>query len=266
MAKTLIIKNANFAENKLATVTFNADPVPCEGIAFDTSTYTITDYDTVAVNYNVSPVDTTDPITWMSSNTSVATVANGVITPVGLGTTTITATCGNFSASATVTVAFAYDANYQFYQTVNASGKAYLSASYVRSRLSAFGTGEQAGDYNIPDSTSGGSAILYPIKIPQNATRIRVTLTVGTNFYNAADSAIHWLSNEPCGDSSLPNAALYVESTLFNPRSGTPLTVDIPSGADSFVVYFKLSSKQANDVVADDFANASGITIEFLTE
>jgi uncharacterized protein YjdB len=44
-------------------------------------------------------------LTWTSSNTSVATVENGVITTKGQGSTTITVSCGSVSASTTLTVA-----------------------------------------------------------------------------------------------------------------------------------------------------------------
>ena len=43
-------------------------------------------------------------ITWSSSNTAVATVVNGVVTPVSTGTAVITASCEQFHASCTVTV------------------------------------------------------------------------------------------------------------------------------------------------------------------
>ena len=45
-----------------------------------------------------------DEIVWSSSNEAVATVDNGVVTKVGVGQTTITATCGNAVAECKVTV------------------------------------------------------------------------------------------------------------------------------------------------------------------
>lgn len=62
----------------------------------------------VAVNQTltatVEPSDTTDTVVWSSDNESVATVSNGVVTPVSNGSCTITATAGNVSASCEVTV------------------------------------------------------------------------------------------------------------------------------------------------------------------
>lgn len=51
------------------------------------------------------PENSTDPISWTSSNTSVATVSgNGKVTSVASGTCTITFTCGSKSATCEVTV------------------------------------------------------------------------------------------------------------------------------------------------------------------
>lgn len=56
------------------------------------------------VTAEVLPADTSDKVTWSSDNTSVATVADGVVTPVGKGTANITATAGSYSATCAVTV------------------------------------------------------------------------------------------------------------------------------------------------------------------
>ena len=43
-------------------------------------------------------------MTWTTGNEAVATVADGVVTAVGAGSTVITATCGSVKAECTVTV------------------------------------------------------------------------------------------------------------------------------------------------------------------
>ena len=50
------------------------------------------------------PGQDTPAIDWVSSNTSVATVENGVVTAVGQGIASITAVCGNYSATCLVNV------------------------------------------------------------------------------------------------------------------------------------------------------------------
>ena len=58
-----------------------------------------------ALDATVTPDDAADKtITWKSSNTNVATVENGVVKGIGIGTAEITATSGNHSATCSVLV------------------------------------------------------------------------------------------------------------------------------------------------------------------
>ena len=54
---------------------------------------------------NGAAVQSKTPLTWTSSNAEVATVQDGVVTAVGSGEATVTATAGDLSATATVVVA-----------------------------------------------------------------------------------------------------------------------------------------------------------------
>ena len=59
---------------------------------------------TQSVTATLNPATAVDPVTWSSSDQSVATVSNGTVTAVGTGTAIITATAGGKSGSCTVTV------------------------------------------------------------------------------------------------------------------------------------------------------------------
>ena len=75
------------------------------GIAFTQASISITDVEPVTASYTITPADGTDPILWASSDQNVVTVSNGVITPVGDGSATITAyTSRGISATLSVTV------------------------------------------------------------------------------------------------------------------------------------------------------------------
>ena len=81
--------------------------VPLEEIDLDKTAITMNKGDkseALVVSYN--PEDTTDDktVTWSSDDEDIATVENGVVTAVGAGTTTITATVGEFTAECEVTV------------------------------------------------------------------------------------------------------------------------------------------------------------------
>lgn len=78
--------------------------VPCTNVSLSDSTLSFTDNSTQTITASLTPSYTTDTLSWASSNTSVATVLNGVVTPVGNGSATITATCGTQTATCSVTV------------------------------------------------------------------------------------------------------------------------------------------------------------------
>ena len=89
-------------------ITVMEKPVPITGIALDRETASIGTGDgTLTLTPIFSPETATNKnVTWSSSDNTVATVKDGVVTPLKKGTTTITVTTedGNFSASCIVTV------------------------------------------------------------------------------------------------------------------------------------------------------------------
>lgn len=102
MGKALVIKNANFSDNKLDTVDI-LEQVPCTSILLSESTITVNNIgDTVVLTATVQPADTTDTVIWSSDNANIATVENGTVKVFGIGTATITAKCGDKTATATV--------------------------------------------------------------------------------------------------------------------------------------------------------------------
>lgn len=80
------------------------EPILCTGITLNKSTLEITDTTPVTLVATIEPSDTTETVVWESDDTNVATVSNGVVTPIAKGTCTITATCGSVSATCTVIV------------------------------------------------------------------------------------------------------------------------------------------------------------------
>lgn len=262
MSKALIIKGADFSANKVTTISFGT--VPCEGISFASDAITITDTNPVTVEYTLTPNNTTDPVIWASSDANVVTVSGGVLTIVGIGTATLTATCGNFTATASVTVAIAYIPNFSFTSISKASNKNFISCSTAMGRLSGCGSGVQKAQHNFVASSGGD---VFPIIIPNGTKSVRVNIGsgAGTSFYNSADSAVWFASDTPCGDSNFPNAATYVAGpTTFNPRSETPFTTNVPEGANAVAFLFHLNSSAAEGTDPNTLAASLGITFEFL--
>ena len=175
MAKTLIIKGANFLVNKLDTVLF--DTIPCTGISLDHLTLDVNYGLTGTIVATVTPADTTDEIIWGSSDASVATVADGVVTAIGLGTATITAACGSFSATCSVTVVAVMDGTNL--------PKAYIGGATTYSGGNGVGTVESNARGGTMTYSNGTLQVLntfdentyYPYPIPNGAKRIKITKT-----------------------------------------------------------------------------------------
>lgn len=261
MAKALIIKGADFSANKVTTITFADNP--CTGLSFATDSISITGNESVEVEYTVTPADTTDAITWASSNTSVVTVSDGALTAVGIGTATITATCGNFSATATVSVSITYIPNWQ-YGHAGVQSNAYIShSSNTLTRISAWGSGAQASEYTSPDTASDGTRNL--IKLPANTGRVRISYdtTKKTMLYNE-QAHIFWAKDVSCELTGHESAALYLSSEDVDVRTSGSATINVPTGANLLVVVMRLAStRTAEDNPATD-AETIGLNIEFL--
>ncbi len=88
-------------------VTVISTTVEATGITLSDTSLSLTIGSWHQVQATVTPDNATDKtVTWTSSNPSVATVDNwGTVRAIAAGTATVTASCGNVSASCTVTVA-----------------------------------------------------------------------------------------------------------------------------------------------------------------
>ena len=92
-----------------------AVPVPATGIALDKTTLTLEKGATEQLTATLTPADATTAVVWATDNDAVATVANGLVTAVGVGTANITATVTpaegtSYTATCVVTVVTAPDA------------------------------------------------------------------------------------------------------------------------------------------------------------
>lgn len=103
-----VITVACGSRSATCTVTV-AEVRPCTNLSLGKTSISFTALEkTHTLTYTVTPNNTTDTISWKSSNTSVATVnSSGVVTSKAAGTATITATCGSKSATCSVKVTVA---------------------------------------------------------------------------------------------------------------------------------------------------------------
>lgn len=90
---------------ELSTEEEPAKPVPCTGITLDKTSLTISDIESTEIlTVTVEPFETTDQVIWSIDNEEVATLVNGVVTPIKDGNAVVTVTCGSYSATCEITV------------------------------------------------------------------------------------------------------------------------------------------------------------------
>lgn len=277
MAKTLVIKDVNFALNALDRVTFE-ETIPCTGITLDKSTSTITGLgNTVAIIATVTPADTTDVISWASSSTAVATVINGVVTAVGLGAATITATCGNYSASCSVAVEAV--PNYAVIGAINPfrTASAYVNGALINPVGNNPSVGYKYGvialatdDTNVKTVDRVGDVVgdyrLCPIALPNGASRIKIE----SKLYNGSTlqtfkTRFLWFDSTQIAGSGYVGAkcldGLTSDSAWDQTDLAPSVAVDIPSisGINSFAVALFMSDWDL--FYNTDYANDFDVTI-----
>ena len=112
--------------------------IAATSVALDATTLSLEQYDEYTLSATVEPTSTTDKIEWTSSNEKVATVSSsvnarskGMVSAVGAGECTITATAGDVSATVTVSVS-AYNGELLYGGEEVTSGGTYKLASTAK--------------------------------------------------------------------------------------------------------------------------------------
>ena len=103
----IVVTTLDGAHTAIANITVNPKPVSVEGIYTDVGALELEPGDEATITVTVLPSNATNKnVIWSSSNESVVTVENGVVTAVSDGTATITVTTvdGEFSARVFVEV------------------------------------------------------------------------------------------------------------------------------------------------------------------
>lgn len=108
------VKAGDVSDSCTVTVT-----TPATGVTLSQTSVSLEKGEKVTLNAAVTPDDSTDSVVWISSNTAVATVSDGVITAVGSGSATISARAGSRSASCAVTVTDPTPAIYDVTPNIN---------------------------------------------------------------------------------------------------------------------------------------------------
>ena len=100
---TITAKTGDYEATCVVTVTQKF--ITVSNITLSHTEVALTEGETLTLKATVSPDDATDKtVTWSSSDESVATIIDGVVTALAAGTATITAKAGDYEATCVVTV------------------------------------------------------------------------------------------------------------------------------------------------------------------
>ena len=106
---TITVASKDGGARAACEVTVAAKVIEVESVTLSQKEATITVGKSLTLTATVLPENATDKtVTWTSNNTSVATVENGEVKAVSVGTASITATAGGKNATCTITVKEAY--------------------------------------------------------------------------------------------------------------------------------------------------------------
>lgn len=248
MGKALVIKGVNFSTNKLATDLIS-DVIPCTGLSLSMNTITFVAVGaTQTLIATVTPNNTTDTLEWISSNENCATVENGVVTCVGVGTATITAICGEQTATCSVvsSVTVVAENVYSILHAstfTNNSSRDYFSmsspgAGSTRART-LFADGNPLDGYKAISIDNETTNTLYPAVLPKNCTKIIAARSdnnvssLSFGFLNANKLTEYNLSSSAKGAKAYPP----IISGSFSENEIEIDISEVNSDANSFIFY-----------------------------
>lgn len=264
MGKALIIPNVDFSEVAIDTVTIRQD-VHCTGITLDKSTAVINSLsDTLTLIPTVTPSNTTDAVIWSVDDSAVARVEGGVVTPLAGGSVTVTATCGSYSASCSISIHAFIDAEiaygYYFSEAAPSTGNSTVrvgggasATTYGGSVSETDKTGNGRYAYDSSGHISGGHA--YPLAIPDGATGVSVVVPDQTIKF-----AIAWMdTTNGSGYGNSYAKLVQIEGNPWSTAAGSRVVERPDSGEDSFFISVYLKNNLTQEILDQ-------ITVEALFE
>ena len=172
-------------------VTYTAETIHPSSVSVSPSTASIEVGETVQLTETVLPSNATDKsVTWSSSNTSVATVSNGLVTGVSAGSATITVTTvdGGYTATSAITVTPVVLTDYKQTNTLEPD-KSYLIVN------------GNSGSVYMLSNEANGSRTLKGVATTVTNGKISISASVASkclfacSLYTAGDPITTCLSN-----------------------------------------------------------------------
>ena len=187
------------------TVTVVEFTLPATGVVIEGDKNTLVIEETLLLEAVVTPTNSTDTVTWSSSNANVATVGqNGLVTALTAGTTTIKVKVGTVEATYDITVnkntvvvsgfedkVVTYGSNYEFIYTVSSNQTVSLEYYKGETKLAAKPT--NAGEYNVKLTLAENdkyNAFTKTVKLTINKKEVNEPTISGTYTYNGSEQTV----------------------------------------------------------------------------
>ena len=267
MGKALVIKGVDFGAQKLATVSFSED-TPCTALSLSDSTKTMTTIgSTFTLTATKTPANTTDALYWATSNEDIATVDDSVVTQTGIGTVVITATCGEQTATCTVTATNAiafnhklsvtaqkHEGTYTDYVEVNSAGS---NEHYAAIFQQSTPTTKKVNN-NTNNAVAGS---IYPLILGNNGTTLTINVPSSIRpivwFVDKDTMCTYGETHSSCAE-----YAKFISGDASPYDSNVPLgnrTVTIPEGANAVLI--GLQKPGSGNAVTEDDISATTIAV-----
>ena len=231
------------------TVTATFTPIEVTGVSLNKTSTSISVGDTETLTATVAPANALNKaVTWTSSNTSVATVSNGVVTAVAAGSATITVTTtdGSFTATCAVTV-------------VNAVT---FTGGTDKGTSTSSGNSDQVEKSSITVSSTNAALAQTEYRLYSGSTT-----TISTS--SGKITRIEFTVNGSYDLSKLSTATgTYNSSTGV--WTGTATSVAFSASAqvrlDKIVVYYATTATPTFSVATGEYSEAKSVTVSCATD
>lgn len=142
----------------------------------------------------------------------------------------------------------------------------YYYGASIYSRIGVFGVGDWASDCRVPTSSSDTVGNPYAIKIPSGATSVKISRASNkaSEFVSGQQGYIYFAKDTPCGDATYPDAPTYVGESTFDLSSNQSVTINVPTGANCFNFFTRLSGSYSSANNPQDVAKALGLFVDFV--